>query len=184
MPPAAGAVNVCATELSPLKAAPLPTIAEAVPLWAVLEIAVLPERAQPVKPLSNPPLLMPLDTVTVSVTVVVCVALLAVPVTVTEYDPAAVAAPTPSVSVELPPDVIVLGLNVAVVPTGRPLALRLTLWGAPLVTAVAIVDVALPPCAAETLLGLALIEKSDARTVKVSDVVWLALEAAPVTVTV
>ena len=66
MPPAAGAVNVCATELSPLKAAPLPTIAEAVPLWAVLEIAVLPERAQPVKPLSNPPLLMPLDAVSVA----------------------------------------------------------------------------------------------------------------------
>ena len=114
----------------------------------------------------------------------VWVALLAVPVTVTEYDPAAVAAPTPSVSVELPPDVIVLGLNVAVVPMGRPLALRLTLWGAPLVTAVAIVDVALPPCAAETLLGLALIEKSDATIVKVSDVVWVALGAVPVTVTV
>ena len=51
-------------------------------------------------------------------------------------------------------------------------------------TAVAIVDVALPPCAAETLLGLALIEKSDATIVKVSDVVWVALGAVPVTVTV
>jgi hypothetical protein len=42
VPPLAGAVKVCATELSPLKGDALPTWAAAVPLWDVVEIAVLP----------------------------------------------------------------------------------------------------------------------------------------------
>jgi len=140
---------------------------------------------QPVRPLSNPPLVIPLDALTVSVTVVPCVALGAVPVTVTEYVPGVVAAPTLRVSVELPPAVIVEGLNEAVAPAGVPLALSATLSGEPLVTVVEMVDVALPPCAAETLFGLALIEKSlgAAVTVSVTVVLWLALEAVPVTVT-
>src|SRR5438128_8047987 len=98
--------------------------------------------------------------VTVSVTVVLWVALGAVPVTVTEYVPVCVALPTLKVSVELEPAVIGFGLNVAVVPAGRPLALSVTLSGEPLRTEVAMVDAALPPCTAETLLGLAPIEKS------------------------
>src|SRR3989442_1379649 len=53
------------------------------------------------------------------------------------------------------------GLNEAVAPAGTPLVLSVTVWAEPLVTAVEIVDVALPPWTAETLLGLALIEKSD-----------------------
>src|SRR5439155_19452408 len=93
------------------------------------------------------------------VTVVQWVALVPVPVTVTVYVPAA-AVPAPSVSVELPPAVTDAGLNEAVAPEGRPLALSETVCAEPLVTAVVIVEVALPFCVAETELGLALIEKS------------------------
>ena len=52
------------------------------------------------------------------------------------------------------------GLNEAVAPAGTPLALSETVCADPLVTAVAIVEVALPFCVAETALGLAVIEKS------------------------
>src|SRR2546422_11478586 len=78
-PPADGAVKVCATELSPLKGELLPTLAADVPLCAVVEIAVLPALVQPMRPLSKPPLVIPLDDVTVSGTVVLWVALGAVP---------------------------------------------------------------------------------------------------------
>jgi len=94
-------------------------------------------------------------------------------------------APTLIVSVELVPAVIAEGLNAAVVPAGTPLALSVTVSAEPLVTAVEIVDVALPPWTADMLVGLALIEKSfgAAETVSVTVVVWLALVAVPVTVT-
>jgi hypothetical protein len=75
--------------------------------------------------------------------------------------PIAVVLPTLRVRVELLPALMGLGLKPAVVPAGRPAALRVTLCADPLVTVVAIVDVALPPWDALTLLGLALIEKSD-----------------------
>ena len=97
--------------------------------------------------------------VIVKLTVVLCVALAPVPVTVIVYVPAA-AVPAPSVSVELPPAVTDAGLNEAVAPEGRPLALSETVCADPLVTAVAMVDVALPFCVAETELGLAPMEKS------------------------
>ncbi len=97
--------------------------------------------------------------VIVNVTGVLCVALAPVPVTVIVYAPAA-AVPAPRVSVELPPAVTDAGLNEAVAPEGRPLALSETVCAEPLVTAVAMVEVALPFCVAETELGLALIEKS------------------------
>src|SRR2546428_12973555 len=98
--------------------------------------------------------------VTVSVPVAVCVGLGALPVAVTEYGPGAVGAPTLRVSVEPPPAVVVGGLNEAVAPAGTPLALSVTVSAEPLVTAVEIVDVALPPWTADTLVGLAPIEKS------------------------
>jgi len=106
--------------------------------------------------------------VTVSVTVVLWVALGAVPVTVTEYVPVPVVAPTLNVIVELPPAVTAPGLKDAVVPDGSPLAASVTVSGEPLVTAVDIVDVALPPWTADTLLGLAPIEKSLGAAVTVS----------------
>ena len=185
-PPPDGAVKVCATELSPLNGELLPTLADEAPLCAVVEIAVLPELVQPVRPLSKPPLMIPLEGVTVSVTVALCVALGALPVTVTGYVPGAVVASTLSVSVELEPAVTAPGLKDAVAPAGIPLAESVSVSAEPLVTAVEIVDVALPLCTAETLLGFALIEKSlgAAVTVSVTAVLWVALGAVPVTVTV
>src|SRR5439155_369383 len=123
--------------------------------------------------------------VIVSVTVVLWVALGAVPVTVTEYGPGVVAGSTVNVSVELPPAVIALGLKDAVAPDGTPLAENVTLSAEPLVRAVEIVDVVLPPWTAETLLGLALIEKllGAAVTVSVTVVLCVALGTVPVTVT-
>jgi hypothetical protein len=96
-----------------------------------------------------------------------------------------VVAPTVSVRVELAPAVTDVGLNEAVVPDGRPLALMAMLSALPLVTVVEIVEVAVVFCSADTLLGPALIEKSF-RTMTVSEtlVVWVALAAVPVTVTV
>jgi hypothetical protein len=125
--------------------------------------------------------------VTVSVTVVLWVALGAVPVTVTEYVPVAVLAPTLNVSVELPPAVTAPGLKDAVAPVGKPLALSVTLSGEPLITAVEVVDVPLLPWTTDTVLGVALIEKSfagGAVTVSITVVLCVALGAAPVTVTV
>src|SRR5256712_7653428 len=58
-PPADGAAKVCATELSPANGELLPTLADDVPLWAVVDTAGLPELVQPVRPLSNPPLVIP-----------------------------------------------------------------------------------------------------------------------------
>jgi len=109
--------------------------------------------------------------VTVRFTVVLCVALAAVPVTVIGYVPGVVA-PTVKVSVALPPAVTDAGLKDAVVPDGRVLVLSATDSAAPAVTAVEIVDVAVVPCSAETLLGLALIEKSF-RTMTVSETLAL-----------
>jgi len=97
--------------------------------------------------------------VIVNETVVECVALGPVPVIVTVYVPG-VALPAPSVSVELLPALTDAGLNEAVAPEGTPLALSETVCAAPLVTAVAIVEVALPFCVAETALGFVVIEKS------------------------
>src|SRR2546425_662536 len=178
-PPAAGAVKVCATELSPLNGELLPTLADEVPVWAVVEVAVVPELVQPVRPLSNPPLLIPLDAVTVRLTEVLWFALAAVPVTVTVYVPGAGVAPTPKVRVELPPALIGFGLRDAVVPGGTRLASSVTLCAEPLVTAVEIVAVVLPPWAPETLLGLALIEKSEAVTVSGTGVAWLPVRPVP-----
>jgi hypothetical protein len=98
--------------------------------------------------------------VTVSETSTEWVALDPVPVTVIVYVPGAVAAPTFTVIVDEPPDWTEAGLKPTVVPAGSPLALRLTVCGPPLVTAVPIVDVPLAPCATLRVAGLALIEKS------------------------
>ena len=99
--------------------------------------------------------------VTVRATVVLWVALRAVPVTVTEYVPVAVALPTLNVRVELEPAMIGFGLKDAVVPAGTPVAESVTLSAEPPIAAVAMVDGTLPPWAADTLLGLAPIEKSE-----------------------
>ena len=137
------------------------------------------------KPLSNPPLVMPLGggTVTVSATLVLWLLLVAVPVTVIGYVPGAVPVPTVKVSVELTPALTDAGLNAAVAPEGRPLVLKAMLSALPLVIAVEMVGPPVPPCATETLVGFALIEKSlGAVTVRLTVVVCVAVAAVPVTV--
>jgi hypothetical protein len=98
--------------------------------------------------------------------------------------PGVVLLPTVSVSAELLPELMGFGLKPDVVPDGRPLALRVTLWATPLVMPVEMVEFALPPGVALTLLGLAPMEKSEAVTVKLTGVEWVALVPVPVTVTV
>lgn len=97
--------------------------------------------------------------VMVNETVVAWVALAPVPVAVTVYVPGA-AVPALSVSVELPPAVTDAGLNEAEAPAGRPLALSETVCADPLVIAVEMVDVAVPFCVVDTVVGFAVIEKS------------------------
>src|SRR5437667_12485798 len=88
--------------------------------------------------------------------------------------------PAARLRVELTAAVIVGGSNEAVVPEGSPLAESVTVSADPLMAAVEIVDVALPPCTAETLLGLALIEKSLGAGVTVSVTVVLCVVAGAV----
>jgi hypothetical protein len=95
--------------------------------------------------------------------------------------------PTFTVKVEALPAVTEVGLSEAVGPAGETLAARLTVPAEPLVTAVLIVEVELPPCWIDRLVGLALIEKSlftGAVTVTVTDVLCVLLPSVPVTVTV
>jgi len=90
---------------------------------------------------------------------------------------------TVTVIVDEPPAVTELGLKLTVVPVGWPLALRLTVCAEPLVTAVEIVDVPLPPWPMLRLVGLALIEKLDGTgvvTVRPTFVEWV-VEPVPVT---
>src|SRR3989442_12681575 len=94
------------------------------------------------------------EAVTVSVTDSVCDALVPVPVTVTVYVPVAVLAPTPNVRVELPPALIGVGLNDAVVPVGTPLAPSVTLCAEPLVTGGETCREGVQTSAAEALLAL------------------------------
>ena len=67
-----------------------------------------------------------------------------------------------TVIVEEPPAPTDGGLKPTVVPAGWPLAVRLIVCVEPLVTAVLIVEPALPPAPMLRLAGLALIEKSEA----------------------
>ena len=94
--------------------------------------------------------------------------------------------PVLSVSVELPPVATEAGLNDAVAPVGRPLALSAIDSAEPLTIAVAIEEVPLAPWTRLKLAGLAAIEKSFGAAVTVSDTVVLcvALAAVPVTVMV
>jgi hypothetical protein len=124
---------------------------------------------------------------TVSAMVVACVAETPVPVTVSVYAPAA-AVPAFTVSVDDAPAVTIPGLNEAVAPAGNPLMLNEIDCAEPLVTAVEIVDVPLPPAARVSEEGLAEIEKSSAGggafTVSAMLVAWVAADPVPVTVSV
>jgi hypothetical protein len=82
------------------------------------------------------------------------------------------------------PAVTEAGPKLTVVPGGCPLALRLTACAAPVVTAVEIVETSFAPSAMLRLFGFAAIEKSAGVTVKLTDVVCVALAPVPVTVIV
>src|SRR5260370_20209753 len=156
----AGLNDAVAPEGSPL-AERLTVCAE--PLVVAVEMVLVPDPPCATERLEGEALMeksFATGAVTVSVTGVLCVAEAPVPVTVTVYVPTAVLAPTAKVSVELPPEVTLAGLNVAVVPAGTPLADRLTLCAEPLVVAVEMVVVPDPPCTTDTVVGLALMEKS------------------------
>src|SRR5712691_7435665 len=131
-------------------------------------LAVQPPRF----PVSSPPLTTSWGGAgTVRTTLVVCVAPVPVPVTVTVYVPGAVLVPTATVMVEEPPAATDVGLKLTVVPAGWPLALRLTVCAAPLVTAVEIVAPSVAPSPMLRLPGVAAIEKSAAVIVRPPGVV-------------
>jgi hypothetical protein len=94
------------------------------------------------------------------VTVVECVAEAAVPVTVIGYDPEATLAPTVSFRVEDAPVATDVGVKPAVTPVGRPDAEKAMFSATPETSAVEIEVVPDDPAAADTVVGLAEIEKS------------------------
>src|SRR5262249_13201127 len=125
--------------------------------------------------------------VTVRPTSVVCVPDAPAPLTVTVKVPVAALPDALRVSVDAPPpEVTVAGANEALTPVGRPAADRATAWPLPEVIVAGIWVAVLPPCATETLVGLALSAKSlaGAVTLNVTSCEWLAPPAVPVTVTV
>src|SRR5215831_884674 len=155
-------------------------------MTAVLIVLVLEWCCATVTVLGFAPIEKSLGTgaLTVRVTVVVCVADAPVAVTVSAYVLGA-AVPALIVRVELPPEVIGVGLNDADAPLGTPLIERETLWALPEVTAVLIALVPEAPWVNVRLFGLALIEKSfgtGALTVRVTVVVCVADAPVPVTV--
>jgi hypothetical protein len=146
-----------------------------------------PDVVQPANvPVSKPPLVMPPPPpagFTVSVSVVLCVADVPVPVTVTVEVPVGVDPDVLIVSVEFDPELIGLGLNDAVAPVGRPLALSVTLCALPL-TVVLTVLVPLEPCVAVALVALIVKSPTGAVTVSETLVLCVAEPSTPVTVTV
>ena len=150
-----------------------------------------PEVAvQPVEPDSKPPLTIssvgvPALALTVRLIVVECVRLPDVPVIVTVNVPVVAAPLAVSVSVLAP--VVLLGLNDAVTPLGRPDAERLTLPVKPFDGVSVIVVVALVPCSTVTLPGEAERAKSAGvlgLTVRLNVLECTKVPDVPVTVTV
>jgi hypothetical protein len=96
--------------------------------------------------------------VTVRETVVVSVVEPLVPVMVTVDVPVVAVDDAVKVRVELPAPVIDVGLNEAVTPVGRPLALSVTAESNPPATATVMVDVPVEPCTTDTDEGEAEME--------------------------
>ena len=98
----------------------------------------------------------------------------------------AAAVPADSVKVELPLAEMLVALKPALAPAGTPLAERLMVPEKPLMGLAEMVELADAPCAALTLEGLALSEKSGvavAVTVNDTAVVCVSVPLVPVTVT-
>src|SRR5205085_10135261 len=107
--------------------------------------------------------------ITVNARSTVCVALDPAPVTVIVYVPGAVLVSTVTVIVEELPEATEPGLKLTVVPAGCPLADSATVWDAPPVTVVPIVDVPLLPSAMLRLDGLAPIDDVDGPLVQLGN---------------
>ena len=90
---------------------------------------------------------------TVSARATLSVTLPEVPVTVMRYVPAATEALAAKVIVEVPAPVIEVGLKVTVTPAGWPVADNEMAELKPLSTVLAIVDLPVPPCSTETVVG-------------------------------
>jgi hypothetical protein len=104
-------------------------------------------------------------------------------VTVTVAAP--VVAVLEAVKVRVLVPVVDVGLKLAVTPEGKPLALSATLPVNPPEGATVTVLVDVPPCATDTLAGLADREKLEGPlTVRVRVAVWVSEPLVPVTVTV
>jgi len=127
----------------------------------------------------------PAAAVTVSDTVALCEPDAALPVTVSVKVPVVAVEVAEMLKVELAPEVTEVGESVAVTPAGAPVTLSETVCAAPEVVAVLMVDEPAPPCATDTLVGLAAMEKSLAATalmLNVTLVECVADAAVPVTV--
>ena len=120
--------------------------------------------------------------VTVTLTPVEWLNVPLVPVTLTVYVPPGVELVVATVNVELDPGFTELGLNEHVAPVGHPVALSATEPLNPFAAVTLIVDVPFWPCVIETLVGLALTEKSCTATVTLVE--WLNVPLVPVTVAV
>src|SRR4051794_31818047 len=114
-----------------------------------------------------------------SVTVALRLALPSKPVTVNGYVPGLEPAAAVTVRMDVPPVVIVLGLNTAVAPAGRPVTLRFIVPAAPTGAFGVTVYVTLPPAMTERDGGAAVTEKSFTTTV--TGAVWL---TAPLVATI
>jgi hypothetical protein len=162
VPPAAGMVKVWEIELS-VEGLVLPTSAEAAPECAVVLLDVWPLVLQPVRPLSNPPLVMPPDggaePVTVTLPVAVCEPAAALPVTVKLAVAEAALVDAVSVNVALWPAVIDDRLNEPLTPEGNPFTESAMLCARPEVTAVVTETVADPPGESVALDGFSAMEK-------------------------
>jgi len=116
------------------------------------------------------------------VTDTVCVVDVPVPVTVIVDVPSGVVASVATVSVELSPAVMLVGTNVVVAPSGRPLADNVIVSGGPAVDTRIESEL---PWTMSIVVGDALIEKSGcAFTTNDTVVVCVAEGAVPVIVTV
>ena len=120
--------------------------------------------------------------VTVKVTAAVWVMEPLVPVTVTVYVPAG--PEQDSVEVCDAPSTMLVGLSEHVKPAGDTVEVRATVPVNPPIGATVIVEVAVAPASADTLVGLAVTLKSTWLTVNVTVAEWDSDPLVPVTVTV
>ena len=95
---------------------------------------------------------------------------------------AGVPAPTVTVAVEAPLPAIVVGEKVIEAPEGIPVAVRLTVPVKPKRAATVTVKLVFDEIGVDTVLGVAVIEKSGDATTSVSTMEWVSVPLVPMTV--